>query len=484
MVGRASASRGDHAWRRRAAAGLFVLTAVVAVVPSARGLAVARAAPGAVGCAVPAPRTAEGYQAMFDEQWGGWGAADGAHSIPLPDGRTMWTFNDTIQGEPDARGAFLPGWRMITNSVVIQDEGCLAPVLGPGGADSIPAQSNGDRFWPTNGIAVGDRVYLHAHRIRYVDQALFPFDVVGSDLAVFEIPVPGGIPVFREIIRTPSSRWGEPGADVAWGVAMWSDGTDLYLYGIRGREAGFGNELHVARVAIDQIDDPSAWRYRTADGWSADPSASVQRIADGTYLEGMSVGPYGAGVVVVSKEDGFFGDEVHAWTAPAPDGPFTRQAALTLPALNTDRYWYYTANHHPQIRLASGRTLASISRNTGDLRDVLAEATLYKPQFREEDLGVAADPAVPLSIDAAVWPAAPPARSTISAVVTANGAPAYGRPVEIRYEDQVIARAHTDARGVATAEVSTVASRLQVTAYGGPGQAIVTTFVDVVPPPP
>ena len=48
------------------------------------------------------------FQANF-EHTQGWLGADGAYSIPMPDGRVLWLFSDTITGRIGEDGSLQPG---------------------------------------------------------------------------------------------------------------------------------------------------------------------------------------------------------------------------------------------------------------------------------------------------------------------------------------------------------------------------------------
>ena len=76
---------------------------------------------------------------MFDAKndWT-WSGGDQAATVRLPDGRTLWLFADTIQGRESRIGGYAAGWRMVHNSLVLQDRGCLRGVTGPKGGEVIP----------------------------------------------------------------------------------------------------------------------------------------------------------------------------------------------------------------------------------------------------------------------------------------------------------------------------------------------------------
>lgn len=92
--------------------------------------------PAPVGrCSTPAPISATGYQRMFASvPTSEWGAADGAVSLPLPDGRVLWLYGDTFSAG-----------RFVHSSAIVQDRGCLHVVNA--GAQLLPNVDAHHIFW-------------------------------------------------------------------------------------------------------------------------------------------------------------------------------------------------------------------------------------------------------------------------------------------------------------------------------------------------
>ena len=59
---------------------------------------------------------AEDYSSKFDRTEG-WTGADGAYSVRLPSGDTLWLFSDTFWGGVNPEGKRAAGTRFINNSV-------------------------------------------------------------------------------------------------------------------------------------------------------------------------------------------------------------------------------------------------------------------------------------------------------------------------------------------------------------------------------
>jgi hypothetical protein len=90
--------------------------------------------------------------------------------------------------------------------------------------------------------------------------------------------------------------------------------------------------------------------------------------------------------VVVSKRDGDLGDFVYTWTSRSPTGPWTPHRAVHAPAGFDTGELQYAPLAHPEVPLASGRLLVSISRNTTDLNRLERHPQVGRPKFVEIDI--------------------------------------------------------------------------------------------------
>jgi hypothetical protein len=331
-----------------------------------------------------APRSAAQFQAMFDRLSGGWAGGDGAASLVLPDGRTLWVFGDTIIGRPaDSGPGYAPGARMVRNSFVLQDGGLLRPVNGPGGGEVLPNRPSGAFSWPTAGIVDGGALVLFSSRMYGTGTGSFDFAQVGTDVAIVDVPR-GGDPVVRTVMEVSASNGM---TSPSWGQSLVRAGGWIYMYGTRTdpRPYRFGKELYVARSRPGQLADKSSWQYHDGHHFGSRADQARPLIgADGGVSTTLSVlvSPSGR-ATVVSKRDEFLGTDVRAWTAPTPAGPFrlAPKRLFAAPSGQTAGELVYLAEAHPQFQLPGGRTLVSVSRNNTDLRKVLADRLLFRPQF-------------------------------------------------------------------------------------------------------
>jgi hypothetical protein len=340
------------------------------------------AAPAANRCARPVPSTAAGFQRMFDGLDGDWAGGDQAATVPLPGGRTLWLFGDTVAGYRIASGGYSPGWTLRHNSFLVEDGGCLRPV--PTG---LPETADA-WYWPAAGVVDGGRLVVFAMRVERAGSAPGvaetvsgpDFRVAGGALAQYRLAA-DGTPTLESMRALPNAPQSGPDPTL-WGQGALADGDRVYVYGTRADTAhgAFGRALLVARAPAGAVADPAAWRYFDGHRFVADAARAEPVVA---AVRGVSTSVSAVrtahGFAVVAKQDEVFGTDVTAWTAPTPTGPFT--ATALFPAPSTGDLLRYSALAHPEFRLAGGRLLVSVCRNSTDLAAVGDDALLYRPQF-------------------------------------------------------------------------------------------------------
>lgn len=115
---------------------------------------------------VPAPRTAAGYQRLFARldpvQWG---AADGAVTTPLPGGRVLWLFGDTMSARV---GGF------VHSTAIVQTGGILH--VSHAGTQLIPDDDPTHIYWIQSvKILDATRVRVTARSIRLTGTGMWDF---------------------------------------------------------------------------------------------------------------------------------------------------------------------------------------------------------------------------------------------------------------------------------------------------------------------
>lgn len=310
-----------------------------------------------------------------------WQAADIGASAQLSDGRLVWVFGDTV------RAASLSP-RIVANSMLVSDGPCVSQVLPPGDGPVIPDDPSGAVHWPMS-VAVlpqddgHDLIVVLSSRIDRGDTDEFGFTYLGSTAALFRVARQGVPERIAVVDVTPDRRSLE---QINWGAASTVSGRWLYAYGTRltGEKYVFGRELYVGRAPIGDLQNRARWAFWDGSGWQPDHQKAAPILAaDGGVSQTLSVHRVGDHFLAVSKRDGDLGDFVYTWTSPSPVGPWTPRQAVAAPFEVHDDELQYAPLAHPEVPLASGDLLVSISRNTTDLGRLFTDPELGRPRFVE-----------------------------------------------------------------------------------------------------
>ncbi|MCU1599488.1 MAG: hypothetical protein JWO22_197 [Frankiales bacterium] len=325
--------------------------------------AVTVAAQHPASCTAPAPTTAAGYQAMFDDKDDAtWAGGDQAATVALPDGRELWLFGDTLRGD-----------RLVHNSLLLQRGGCLTAVAAHD--EVIPTRTDGQWYWPQSAVVQGKQLLVFCGRVVRTGPGAFDFRTTGTELAVFDLSA--RTPRFVRMAATPSTIASEEHSQ--YGAATVRDGDWLYVYGTRHVSGAFGRSVTVARVHPSEVLSAASWRFWTGQRWStsaalAAPVAdrwstalSVWRAPDGSFRS-------------LTKKDDVYGHSVVAGRASSPTSGFSHRVVLDAPS--TKAFLHYNALAHPEIRLPSGLLLVTVCQNSTDLTRVIGDHSIYKPQFQ------------------------------------------------------------------------------------------------------
>ncbi len=335
---------------------------------------------------VAAPTTAQGFFNLFQAKndWT-WSGGDQVTSLKARNGLTYWSFGDTILGQEDAAtGAYVSGWRMIGNTLLVQRGGQLGATTW--GA-AVPDATDGDRYWTQGMFEANGFLYVLCQRVRNTPEGWF--ELRGMELAKFSFNADGTLG-FLGMRSTPST--GKVGGNSAAAAQYAADavvvGTDVYVFGYANAPADpySPHRSYVARVAVGQVETPSAWRFRYANGtWGADMSLA------GPILNAQvsSVRLIGGSWYLAYKPWNGWGDTVYLERRSSPWGQPLATTTVSSPAGTTaggQKYQTYAPQLHPEQPLASGKVLLSIAWNGETLGNVAADADLYKPRFYEVTL--------------------------------------------------------------------------------------------------
>lgn len=290
----------------------------------------------------------------------GWTAGDNDVSYVLPDGRTIWFFNDSFYGTNDiTKNPLYDIGTFIRNAVVVQElDGSLTtfPVT-----EQVAAKDDGKKYgggqWTY--FEVPDPLYNYdEEKDEYsLSNCFWVGDAImeNDSLKVYLIEVNNGAGTQRSYLgyfSYPELKFLgiERQAEFCIGYeTMFVEDETIYLY----KSDGFNS--HVARTPLGNLIGKNPWEYWNGTTWTPNSSESVpvsgmfadgfMKIEDGNYAH-------------VSMPPG--GREVQVAFAPAPQGPWTeRETVFTAP--QDSNYWFYMPNFHAQ--LPNGNYSISYSNN-------------------------------------------------------------------------------------------------------------------------
>jgi hypothetical protein len=317
-----------------AACGAAVATSVAPAARTAAHPAVVAAAPAR--CTRPAPTTAAGYTAALaavpTSQWGG---ADLSVSVPMPDGRIVWLYGDTLSGPTVDRFA-----RFVHSTAIVQDRGCFH--VSAAGAQVLPNDSAKRISWPSSGIALdGSHLLVASGQMQLTGACAFCFSHTGIRGAILTLS-PAGDVTFSSWLP----RWPSLAGKVVWGAGMAKSGNQVAMYGISG--SGLGRDLYVATATLAGA---------RGGQWTLDGTPVAHAV------DPAGVTPYhdGSGWHIVTKR----GDTIVALNSSDPAGQFTERAIGTVHASERG-HLYYMAAAHPELALAGGKLMVTVCSNWVD----------------------------------------------------------------------------------------------------------------------
>ncbi len=308
-----------------------------------------------------------------------WQAGDIGASGRLSDGRIVWLFGDTV------RPTLQP--QLVANSMLVSSGRCVSQLLDATRGPVIPDVSPTTVRWPMSVVVDSqqgrDVIIVFCSRIDRGSSGSFGFTFLGTSVAAFSV-ADGQAPQLLKVVDiTPDSRDQD---QVNWGSAATIRGSWLYVYGTRltGKKYDFGRELYVARAPAAYPGERKEWRFWDGTAWQSKVgSAKLVLPSDGGVSQVLSVDHVGDRFVAVSKLNGDIANFVYKWTAPNAVGPWQPVKELEAPGGLDSGSYEYAPLAHPEVPLASGKLLVSISRNTSDFQRLIDDPEVGRPIFVE-----------------------------------------------------------------------------------------------------
>ncbi len=302
-----------------------------------------------------------------------WNGGDGCYSALLPDGRIVWSFQDSFFGQVSAD-------RNRTNNVMLRNAAHLQldtslqsfVQLNPGTGSASQtwikygtAAEDQDWYWPGAGQVHNNKFQMLLSHVRKTGSGAWDFAHVSTDLAIFELPSMQ----LSQIIKDKDVL-----SNYSAGSMQAPDGY-TYMY---STENGFlTSSMYVARVAGQDL--TGAWEYYNGTGWSNTPvkynvcndiSQPNVFFKDGKYY-------------LVSQQI-IFGLDIYILESSTPVGPWTNKRTIYhIPDQYTgDMITYNAFVHHALSR--QGELVISYNINPTDFAtnfNSAGSADRYRPYF-------------------------------------------------------------------------------------------------------
>jgi hypothetical protein len=341
----------------------------------------------ALACAAKAPCTPE-----FPLQHGvtqGWLGADAAYSIPLPDGRDVWIFGDTLYGGQREVHGNTPS--MVRNSIGIStckegrwklDYAIKRDAQGHA-ADFFKAQHPNTWYWAMDGFVSGKDLWVTLLCLRDTpaqSQAM-AFETCGTDLA--RIASPGPDPQQWKIDYFPLVADGVHAYPSATAVV---DGGYAYIFALK--ESGT-RPLLATRIPLDRLTNPAKnLEYLASDGqWRSgfDPAQAQPVMDKGSPELSIRYHPEKKQWIAVMFEPEGFSNKILLRTAPSLTGPWTQgeliyqapEMQLQTPGYDKNTFCY-AGKEHPEFE--RGDLLFTYVCNTFDVPKLATNLDIYFPR--------------------------------------------------------------------------------------------------------
>ncbi|HYK33658.1 MAG TPA: DUF5005 domain-containing protein [Streptosporangiaceae bacterium] len=365
----------------------------------------------------------------YGDNSGAWSGGDGAQSLLLPDGKTMWFFGDTYLGAINADYTRPPlSTGLAHNSAVLQNGSTLGPTFAqPRGSGynfqadyswvSPPAAYPASQFELLNGDQVMDNGVVYKF-MQLADRNLHPqgfaYKLVGTVIESFTYDASNGhlTPSAGTAFEVKDSATSDP---VIWGAALLVSGGYVYIYGVQPYNSG---SLYLARAPVGSLADTSAWTYYDASpscspGSGAWASGSAQATALMTGAsEGFSVTDVNGTFVLLSNDPTSSAPmDAVAHYANCPTGFSAASPSYTV-FQPSSPFGYLTYEYRIVPQFSDGSNVL-VSYSTDTLRQdesCMAEnyynARIYRPRFLDIQLPAIGGPSGPVTTVTAPTPPA------------------------------------------------------------------------------
>jgi hypothetical protein len=320
-----------------------------------------------------------------------WLGADAAYSIPLPDGRSVWIFGDTLYGDKRVVNGKDP--RMVRNSIGISsctnEKWNLEYVIRRDDhgnmQDFFQAQHKDTWYWALDGFVYKDDLLVTLLCIRKATSPkpdAFDFETCGADVA--KVSGLNGDPQKWKVDYFPLVKDGVAAYPSATAVVS---GDYVYLFALYEKGS---RPMLLTRIPLSGLSDPAKnLQYFSKSGnWKPAfvPADSMAVMDPGATEMSVRYDPDLKKWLAVFKSPDLSSDEVLVRTAPEITGPWSNAKVIYhIPEMKKGSPGYnkstfcYAGKEHPEFR-EPGSILFTYVCNTTDIPSITTNTEIYFPK--------------------------------------------------------------------------------------------------------
>jgi len=327
----------------------------------------------------------EHFNSLFQIDSGGVTGADGAISIALPDGRSVFLMGDSFLGEVVDNSRDPNSYMMRNSFILLNEEQNKTTALYQGTYDkpssflSPPDTTARDTwYWPGHGFARDSVLHLFMSEFYKGKKGQWGFRFYETDYLRLSYP---GLEVL--------SNQNYPFTDVTnvhWGHAVVDENPYVYIYGSHvDRREGLMAEAsaHVMRAEVMENGYLGNFRFFDGSNWVADPEKSrAMKGISASVSEQFSVFKYNDRYVLLTQQRGMREGAIYTYVSDQPVGPWGNETMVyeTTEQKQDTTMITYNAMAHPQY-IEDGKLLVSYNVNSLNPPDIMEDARKYRPRF-------------------------------------------------------------------------------------------------------
>ena len=325
------------------------------------------------------------FTTLYSPDSNGVTGSDGAISIVLDDGSSLFMTGDCFLGEV-VGGKRDFSYEMINNSLIhiSADSKYLGAYYGgtPEAPQSLctPLEAATSQYvywyWPGHGFQHGNTLHLFMTKFYQGGEGQWGFRFDGTDAVKIDMTDYS----VRSIEEIYDDR-----CPIHWGHCVMKQGDWYYVYGTRSGAGYNPAQLCVSRAKFDEAADGlGPYEYFDGTGWSADPaSAAACQGLDVPVSEQFSVFKHGDVYVLVTQRRAQQAGDIYSYIADTPVGPWrTKQLLYVTTEQDNDRELFtYNAMAHPQFINEANELLICYNINSYNLQKPYLDVSTYRPVF-------------------------------------------------------------------------------------------------------